>query len=332
MRLRKRNHWLIVGLSLALMMALLAACGGNNHNAGNDKGDSNDAVESPQAETPAEDRKLMDPLGHEVVVPANPQRIIASYLEDHLLTLGVKPVAQWAIGDAPMLYLQSELEGTPFVPWDLPFEAVTSYDPDLLIIGDESLLADDKYAAYAKIAPAYALGNEVNNDWRQSLLKIGEVLGKSEEAQKAIEDYNAKLDDAKEKLNAAYDTLPTVAAIWLVSKTFWVVSDSLSSGAVMYSDLGLPVPKMVQTISEGEGGIWKSISLEALAELDADHIFLINSDAATGSEALKEPIWQTIQAVRNGNVHEYGPDSSWLYTGAIANSQMIDDILESLVK
>jgi hypothetical protein len=27
-------------------------------------------------------------------VPANPKRIIASYLEDHLVALGVKPVAQ----------------------------------------------------------------------------------------------------------------------------------------------------------------------------------------------------------------------------------------------
>ncbi|MBP1990507.1 ABC transporter substrate-binding protein [Paenibacillus eucommiae] len=342
MLLRKRNQLLLVALSLVLLMSLLAACGDSSKDAGKDNGSTN--AESSEGNSPKEtvqpveekkeptERKLTDPLGHEVVVPANPQRIIASYLEDHLLAIGVKPAAQWAISDAPMLYLQSELAGIPFIPWDLPFETVTSYDPDLIIIGDESLLVDDRYNSYAKIAPTYALGNAVNNDWRQALLKVGEVLGKSDEAQKALDTYNAKLAEAKEKLKAASDKPPSVAAIWLVSKTFWVVSETVSSGAVMYQDLGLAVPEKVKAISSGEGGNWKSISMEALAELDADHIFLVNSDKTTGSEALKDPIWQTIPAVKKGNVHEYGPDSSWLYTGAIANSQIIDDVLESLVK
>jgi iron complex transport system substrate-binding protein len=106
----------------------------------------------------------------------------------------------------------------------------------------------------------------------------------------------------------------------------------MSSGAVLYQDLGLAVPELVRTVSDGEGGIWKSVSMEALAKLDADHIFLINSDKASGSEALRDPIWQSLPAVKNGNVHEYGPETSWLYTGTIANSQMIDDVLESIIK
>ena len=109
-----------------------------------------------------------------------------------------------------------------------------------------------------------------------------------------------------------------------------MVSDNQSSGDVVYRDLGLDVPELVQRISKGEGGIWKSVSLEALSELDADHIFLVNSDTATGSEALKDPVWQSVKAVKNGNVHEYPADSSWLYTGIIANRQIVEDVLESI--
>ncbi|OXS62714.1 ABC transporter substrate-binding protein [Cohnella sp. CIP 111063] len=342
---KRRNRLLYALVAAAMTVMLLAACGGNNDKAG-DAGATEPAgtgqaapsqeqeAASPEAE-PQEDeqteRTLVDPLGHEVVVPAKPQRVLGSYLEDYLVALGVEPVAQWSVGGSPMGYLQEELADVQTVPHDLPFEAVTSLAPDLILIGDEALIADGKYDTYAKIAPTYALGQEVNTDWRKALLKIGEVLGKGEEAQSVLDSYDEELRVAREKIDAAYEgKRPSATAIWLVSKTFWMVSDNQSSGDVLYRDLGLAVPELVERISKGEGGIWKSVSLEALTELDADHIFLINSDAATGSEALKDPIWQSVKAVKNGNVHEYPANSSWLYTGIIANRQIVEDVLESL--
>lgn len=335
---RRNRNALALLLAVIMMTAMLAGCGGNNTNNG---GTQQPAGETPageatpdpaqSSEEPATDRVLTDPLGHEVIVPAQPQRIIASYLEDHLLALGVKPVAQWAIGDSPMAYLQGELEGIPYVPWDLPFEAVTSHDPDLIIIGDENLIAEGKYESYAKIAPTYALGNEINSDWRKALLQIGEVLDKKAEAEQVLSDYEATAAAAKEAIADQYGAAPSAAAIWLVSGTFWVVSDNQSSGDVLYQDLGFAVPETVKQISAGEGGVWKSISLEALATMEVDHIFLVNSDSATGSEALNDPVWQSIPAVQNGNVYTYGPESSWLYTGAIANRQIIEDVAESML-
>jgi len=313
-----------------MIIALLAACG--NNKASNSNQPENTAPANNEVVEDNLERTLTDPLGHKVIVPAKPERIIASYLEDYLVALDVQPAAQWAIGDAPMLYLQSELASLPLIPYDLPFEAVMSYTPDLILIGDENLIADDKYSSYSKIAPTYALGTKVNGDWRQSLLTIGEVLNKTTEAQAALDAYEAKVVDAKAQLAAAIDAKESVAAIWLVGKTFWIVNDHQSSGDVLYNDLGFAVPELVQTISEGDTGIWRSVSLEALAKLDADHIFLVNSDTATGSEALQDSIWSEIPAVKNGQVYEFGPDSSWLYTGPIANTQMIDNVLASLNK
>jgi len=342
---KRGNRLLYVLVVAAMMSMLLAGCGGNNDKAGNAAATepagteqatpSQEQEASPQASEPQKEerteRTLVDPLGHEVVVPAKPQRVLASYLEDYLVALGVVPVAQWSVGGSPMGYLQGELENIQTVPHDLPFEAVTSLEPDLILIGDESLIADGKYDTYSKIAPTYALGQEVNADWRKALQKVGEALGKADEAQAALDSYEKELQSARDKIDAKYgDKRPSATAIWLVSKTFWMVSDNQSSGDVLYRDLGLAVPELVQRISKGEGGIWKSVSLEALSELDADHIFLVNSDTATGSEALKDPVWQSVKAVKNGNVHEYPADSSWLYTGIIANRQIVEDVLESI--
>lgn len=335
-----KTKFTFVLVGLMILSLVLAACGGNasNNAASGSPGAPASSPSESQAtagasETPdaSAERTLTDGLGHEVKVPANPQRIIASYLEDHLVALGVKPVAQWSVANGIQDYLQTELKGIPTISYDLPYEAVSSFSPDLIIIGSSSTVEGDKYAQYSKIAPTYVLGDEINNDWRKALLKIGEVLNKSEEAQKALDEYEAKAKEAKEKLQQTIGN-ESAAVLWLIQKQFYIVSDKLSSGAVLYGDLGLKVPEVVKEISASGTASWNPISLEKLAELDADHIFLVNSDKSTGSEALKDPIWKNIPAVKNGHVYEFDSTHSWLYSGAIANSQIIDDVLASVAK
>ncbi|WP_232312934.1 ABC transporter substrate-binding protein [Paenibacillus sp. P22] len=318
-------------LSIAFMSMLLAACGSGNHSntaAGNDA--STPPASTAPAASPAQ-TKMTDGLGHEVEVPADPQRIIASYLEDYLVALGVKPVAQWSVANGTQEYLQDSLKDLPTIPYDLPLEAVTSFDPDLLIIGSNSAVEGGKYDQYAKIAPTFVLGDEVNNDWRKALLKIGEVLHKSDEAQKVLDDYEKKAADAKAKLEAAIPG-KSVAAVWLVQGKFYVVSDKLSSGAVLYKDLGLKAPEVVKEISASGAGNWNAISLEKLADLDADYLILVNSDKDSGSAALNDALWKSVPAVKNGNVFEYPKSSSWLYYGPVASSQMVDNLLKDIVK
>ncbi|MNJ63379.1 Iron-uptake system-binding protein precursor [compost metagenome] len=110
------------------------------------------------------------------------------------------------------------------------------------------------------------------------------------------------------------------------------MSEKQSSGAVLYQDLGMKVPEIVKEISSAGEANWNAISEEKLALLDADYIFLINSDIDAGSEALKAPIWQGLKAVKANQVFTFDRSHSWLYSGAIANGQIIDDVLSSLVK
>lgn len=330
MWLGKSKKSLIVMTSMLVISTCLAACGSNSNNGANNS-PSPASTEAPTATAAPTERTLTDGLGHEVTIPANPQRIIASYLEDSLVALGVKPVAQWSVPNGIQDYLQDSLEGIPTISWDLPFEQVTSFDPDLIIVDSAETVSGDKYDQYAKIAPTFTIGAEENNDWRQELLKVGEILGKSEEAQKVLDTYEAKAADAKKTLEGSISG-QSAAAIWLVQKQFFMVSENLSTGAVLYKDLGLEVPEVVKEISASGTSNWLPISLEKLAQLDADHLFLINSDTDSGSEALQDPIWQSIPAVKNGHLYEYPSTASWLYTGAIANTQMIDNVLDSLVK
>ncbi len=326
------------------VLLLLAACGGNAGDENNQQqdnetpaADENGAAENEEPEdestTEATERTLTDAMGNEVTIPAEPKRVVASYLEDYLVALGITPVAQWSVreGEDVQDYLQESLADVPTIPSDLPFEAVASFEPDLIIMDSASMVEGNKYDQYSRIAPTYVIGSAQNNDWRDELLEVGKVFGKEEEAEQVLADYEQKATEAKAQIQEQIGS-ESAAALWLFSNTFYIVSETLSSGDVMYGDLGLTAPNVVQEISANTETNWSEISLEKLAELDADHIFLINSDKGTGSEMLQQDIWQNIPAVQNGNIYEYESTASWLYTGPIANTQMIDNILKDLTK
>lgn len=319
---------LLMASFLALLLVLVGCS-----DTGKEGNEKEEKQPEPAIEEASTERILTDALGHEVTIPANPERIIASYLEDNLVALGITPVAQWSVKDGASIqkYLQDYLKDVPIIPHDLPFEVVTSLNPDLLIMSAAEAVEGEKYEQYAKIAPTYVLEVENNSDWRDKFLNIGEIFGKTEEAQQVLEAYEKKAKESKEIIQNAIGT-ESAAAIWLSNNNFFIVSENVSSGAVLYGDLGLTTPNVVKEISSTATGNWSAISLERLAELDADHIFLINSDKGNGAEMLKDPVWKNIPAVKNGRIYEYGAETSWLYTGVIANTQIIDGVVESLTK
>ncbi|SLL16418.1 serine/threonine protein kinase [Mycobacteroides abscessus subsp. abscessus] len=322
--MKNRKMKSILFICLLLVFTVLAACGNNNS-----KEDTNKENADSKGTT---ERTLTDAVGNEVKVPAEPKSIIGSYLEDDLVALGVTPVAQWSVqeGKGVQEYLQEYLKDVPTIDSTLPYEAVSSFAPDLVLMSSASAVEGAKYDQYAKIAPTYVVAKENNNDWRTRLSTIGEVVGKKEEAEKVLANYDKKAEEAKGKIQESIKD-ESAAAIWLVSNQLFIVGENVSSGAVLYGDLGLKVPEVVKEISATATGNWSAISLEKLAQLDADHLFLINSDGE-GAEVLKDSLWSNIPAVKSGNIYEYGPDTSWLYAGPIANTQIIDDVVESLVK
>ncbi|WP_042170546.1 iron-hydroxamate ABC transporter substrate-binding protein [Paenibacillus gorillae] len=328
---KKSASLLILLLAFSL---LLAACGGNSSKGENQGAKDSNASPSPSASTePAADRVVTDAAGNKVTIPANPQRIVASYLEDPVLALGTTPVAQWTYGGGGVQdYLQDKLAGVPTVDDDMPPEQVASFEPDLILVSSEATAQKGLYEQYSKIAPTYVVGDKVSNNWREALRTIGGLLGKSEQAEQAIKDYEQKAADSKAKLTEAIGT-KSAAILWLTSKSFYLVDEKVSSGTVLYDDLGMKPSNLVIEIPEESRGNWSPIALEKLAELDADYIFLLNSDKSTGdTSVINGPIWKSIPAVKAGNVIELDSKSSWLYKGKLANERIIDDVMKALVK
>ncbi|MFS1068423.1 ABC transporter substrate-binding protein [Enterococcus casseliflavus] len=313
----KRSTWLT--LLAACSLTLLGACSTNN--------DSTDS--SGSATTSSEiATTFTDAMGNEVTVPENPQRVIGSYLEDYLVALEVTSVAQWTVGnDSDQAYLQDKLAEVPRINYDLPFEDVLSFEPDLLLMDSNSMVEGDKYDQYSKIAPTYVVTNGEDVTWRERLTDIAKVLHKEEQAAQVEADYDDLVAATKETY-ADQIQGKSIAALWVVNNSVFMVSETKSSGQLLYHELGFEVPALVSEISESATADWSAVSLEKLAELDADYLILVNSDK--GADFFSEQVWQNLDAVKNNHLWEFGPESSWLYNGPIAYTKMIEDIQSKL--
>lgn len=331
--IRKRTFFL---LCLAIAGSILSACGSNNHDGAetlDQQGSLATTAVVPAVEEKAEDPivelTLKDDLGNEVEISTAPMRIFAPYLEDSLLKLGVKPVAQWANGNMGHDYLQEELKNVPKVDFSggqpSP-EVLMTFNPDLIILHTESYAGNGGYEKYSKIAPTFVFKN-ASGDTKKTLEKLGELLGKTDEATIALQAYEQKVLDAKEKLAVSAEG-KKIAIIRFAAKGVSLMGGNYLCGHVVNKQLGIEMSHLTDNENSFE------ISMEVLPDLDVDYIFMINA-YGQGTERIvemeKSAIWKAIPAVKQGHVYEM--DSGyWLGSGLIAYEKIIDDVVKVLTE
>lgn len=303
---------IVLGTASLLALFTLAACGQSSESK-----DTNNDV-----------RTLTDAQDHQVKIPNKPKRIIASYLEDYLVALDEKPVAQWTVGEGKIQnYLQDKLNDIPTINYDMPYEDVLKFEPDLLLIGSNGSLEGGKYKEYSKIAPTYVVKNGDNVTWRDQLEDIGNVLNKEDKAKQVEEDYDQLVNQTKKDMKEQIDGKSAVV-LWVTNNSAFMVAENRSSGQLLYKELGFEVPQLTKDISKKATADFSQVSLENLSQLDADYIFLVNSDS--NAAMFKDPLWSNIPAVKNNHLYEFDGESSWLYNGPIAYTKMVESIRDDL--
>jgi iron complex transport system substrate-binding protein len=317
--LLKRTY---LSITLLIMVLFVAACG-NTEN-------SDSGKEATEKNAEKSEITLEDAMG-EVVIPANPERIIAPYLEDSLVALGVKPAAQWSIGDTVLDYLQADLSEVPKIGWDMPLEQAINNDPDLIIFSSPSAVQNGQYEEYKKIAPTYVFKDEVYADWRAQLTQMGEILNKQKEAEAALAEYEATVLDAKTKVQEAIDE-ETAAIMWVMGEQIYLLENNRFSAKVLYGDLGIKQPAFIENLGPA-GAAWDPLTLEKLPEIKADHIFLVGKKGEAAFDILaKSSIWNGLDAVKNGQVYEMNDPSFWTINGLIASEMTVQEVVNALTK
>jgi iron complex transport system substrate-binding protein len=332
-----RNNKAKLSFLLLALVMLLAACGGNGANGGD-----NQAANSPeptvvptaaQAEE-AGPRTFKDARDRVVELPDNPQRIIGHYYASELTALGLPMVgtnylnAKLILSDEQLASAE-DVGGEGIVP---NMEKVLSLSPDLILVPDFIEPADiDKLA---QIAPTVVIS--YSSDVFSRLRTIAEIVGQPKLADNWINAYQAKAEQKRNELQPVLKEGETASAFVIhIDKKFYLYGPQ-RLGPTMYDALGFKTPaKVAELFAAKQDSLWEEISLELLEDYAADRIFLVvNRDNADVSSVLEEleknPIWANIPAVKNGQAYVVGP--RWALNDPLTLDWLLDEMTALITK
>lgn len=240
----------------------------------------------------------------EVEIPANPQRIVdVSGNSDILSILGYSVIGT-ANSDAYdytkfPTYLEDVLKGAEILGYSMQdtmdIESIIALEPDLIII---SAVQEKMYEQLSEIAPTVML-QLAQIDWKEDVYTVAEVMNKTEEADKWMEEYEEKAKSVGESIKETYGDDTTYLA-FLASGGQIFIFDKAGIGSIFYDDMGLARP---EGLPEQDNISLPVVTYEGLAAIDADYIFAVGTEEDMA--LLKDsPIYQGMEAVKNGNVVE----------------------------
>ncbi|MBY0117965.1 ABC transporter substrate-binding protein [Paenibacillus xylanexedens] len=322
---------LFMGLMLALIL-VLTACGAG---AGTDSGNQPAATptETPsntESQTAGAFPVTITHMKGELTLNEKPQKIAVLDVKflDQMLAVGEKPAGSVIAGgntDFPE-YLGDQPNGVEVLGTrDEPnLEAIVALDPDLIIMTD---FQEKQYEGVSKIAPTLVL--DFYEDWRDTLATVAKITDKQDEAEKVRTAYEEKIAGLKTKLSEKLGD-ETVAIIRPRKEGIRVHGIEHRIGGIMYNDLGLKMPVLVQEINE-DGSV--EISMEKVPDIGADRYFVLSDElfAAEAEAMLTNPVWKSLDAVKNNRTYDVNSTLWIAYYGPLAINLIVDQASEALL-
>ena len=269
----------------------------------------------------------------EVAIPAEPKRIVDLSGNSDILSLLGYSVAGTANSDAYdytqlPTYLQEPLQGAKILGYSMQdtmdIEGILELHPDLIII---SGVQEKMYEQLKKIAPTLMV-ELAQTDWRQDVNTFARMMQQEDRAASWLKSYDEKAKKAGAAVRKANGEDTTYLAL-LASGGQLFVFDAAGTGSVLYEDMGLKKPA---NMPRQDSISLPVISYEGLADLDADHLIVVGTDA--DMKALKKnSIYKSMQAVKNNRVLEL-PSSPYFNIGysSIGRDVFLDEVQSLLVK
>ena len=315
MTTRQRSRAVGTLAAAATLTLALGACGSS----------SDDSAEAASGTSAAGETTVTTAFG-DVVVPADPERVItlAESALDVALGVGVTPVGTTASrgGDAPPAYLGDEAADIPVVGTvrEANLEAILETEPDLILAA--AGLEQAQYDALSDIAPTVVPQAAGAGEWAAPLHTYAEALGADDELTERLDAVTARAESLAED-----GALSGTAAVvrWMDSGPL-IMNWGNMPGQLLQAAGAEPVEAAT---SLGDSPHSDPLSLENLGDVDADRLFLaaFGADGASALEAAEsEPAFTRLEAVRSGAASSVDGGVWSSSSGPIAAEQVMDDI------
>lgn len=302
-------------LAMLAAAGLLAGCASD---------DSPDAAPSP---TPA-GRQVPSDNGP-VEVPRSPERVVAAIgsFETDMVAVGVMPVLTTTFA-GPWVDLDDAVIKTANIPPTA--EELLKVRPDL-IVGWNWVTKEAVFDEISAIAPYVGLGETAGSagsgfdgnaplrSWDTLFLSVCEVLGKREEGQRLVDEFEARLDELAVRRSGKGAL--SVARIEFYEPGSFSFRGQNEDTAALMKRIGLEVVGPEQSENQ--------TSLEELPEIDADWLVVpVGGDSIPEDlfeEMSENPLYRAIPAVQAGQVHVVD-GALWPGLGHLWARALVDDL------
>ncbi|MCW6074631.1 iron-siderophore ABC transporter substrate-binding protein [Clostridium sporogenes] len=303
-------------LSSVVVISLLAGCSG--------KTKTTDTTTSKSKTV-----SIKDAMGTSKI-PENPKKVVILTNEgtEALLTLGVKPVGA-VTGFAGEWYEHTKNELKYVKPLgketSVNIEAVAALKPDL-IIGNK-MRHEKIYTQLKAIAPT-VFSDTIRGSWKDNFKFYAEVLNKKAEGDKALKEYESKVNYIKKDFKDKLDTKISLVR-FMEGKTRIYLGDTFA-GTIL-KEIGFKRPDTQQGTK-----FVNEIGKERLNEADGDVMFYFTYELGDGKgvarekEWLNDPMFKSLNVVKNNKAFKVN-DTIWNTAGGIkAANLMLDDLNKML--
>lgn len=266
----------------------------------------------------------------ETTVEVNPE-VVFSYdyaSIDTLTTLGAEVDGAPPLAGASPSWLPDGLVniGSLFEP---DYEEVNASQPDLIIVAGRSSTA---YGELANMAPTIDLSfsDAFYESFQQNTRTLGTIFGLEDEAEAELAAVQSRVDELAAQVSAGGNGLIVMVSGGSLS-VLAPNNARAGRGSLLYQTLGLnPTIEDVESATHGE-----PISFEFLLEYDPDWLFVIDRDAAIGTEdaqpaaaVIDNELMHQTTAYQNDQIVYLNPFNWYIITGAGLTSmnEMLDEI------
>lgn len=326
----KKRHFAYLRLCILTVISLLiiTACHqGFYQNTGE--------IKAKPSALAAECRLVKHELG-ESCIPIQPKRVIVTeqLALEVVLALGIKPIAapESAFVADKANFLGKQMAGITYIGNEnqLNIETIINLQPDLIV----SLygITPETYKLFSQIAPTVQLKYS-QSKWKDSLQQMGDILDKSDVAQKLLTQYQEKLTNLRSLLgDKVKKTKVSVSRFHGQVQLPEFRSQYSFTGSIL-AELGFSLPFHQQQLIKSPNDYLIILSLERIDLLDADILFVAVDPGAKElfEKYQNSQLWKTLNVVKNQRV--YSVDSSyWIFGSILSANAIMDDLLKFLTQ
>lgn len=200
-------------------------------------------------------------------------------------------------------------------------EMIVEAQPDLIVT-----ITEADYEKYAAIAPTVYIEDGKRTD-EELFRYIADLVGKSDEAEAYIEDFNQRVMDTKDEIQEIVgDRTVSIVEVW-PQEIYVMGSHFARGGSILYDMWELKAPEVIQEEMVDGDTTYEVVSLEALPDYAGDFILygvLADTDSAFVEDS---QLWNSLDAVKEGRVLSY-EQVAFMHRDPITLNAQLDIFLE----